>query len=951
MAASIFVAVDLETTGLKTGRDRITEVGLVRFTPEAVLDRYSTLVNPDREIPYRIERLTGIRNADVRTAPHFGSVRLGVEEFLGEAVVVGQNVGFDLAFLAAEGIEPPGPVYDTLEIATLLAPQQRNRSLAALAAQFGIEQPVSHRALADAETARRVFLALREQVRALPEALLRELIALDETCEWPPARLLREIAAERGVALAPAPRAAARSRPAPPVARQVEGEPRQAEEPPSRPPALLEGDETPLVERALEVLAAGRRHPEPFGTFEERPQQVGMVRAVAAALTGGRHSMVEAGTGTGKSLAYLIPAALWALHRGERVIVSTNTINLQEQLVAQDVPALRTLLRATLGEAVAAGLRVAPLKGRRNYLCRRRLAQERAGQGAAVDAQLLGKILVWLGETESGDRSELRLGPEEEARWSRFSAEGADCLSDRSCPYVRDGSCFLLRARKRAEGAHLVIGNHALLLSDLAAGGSALPASDTLIIDEAHHLEEAATQHLGASLGAGSFGELLDRLHRSGPQGRVAGLSAAVRAAAGGQRKSEAALRLLEPLGERVEAARAAVLTLFEQLRDFCDAHVEGPSGGQQRLRLTRASRAQPDWSEIEGEWEASLARLRAVEAVVAELEAALAESGLAEGESLAGECASFRAELAERSEQCGALLTQYDADRIVWLTALSRAATASLHVAPLQVEEVLAERLFGRKRSVVLTGATLCVEGRFDYLRERSGIALAREGEVDEEQFGSPFDYRKRVRLLLPEGMPGPSEAGYRRALEEALVELVLASEGRALALFTSHSALRATATAIRGPLEAADILVLAQGLDGSPARVVAALAENPRALVLGTASLWEGVDVPGPAVSLLVIARLPFAVPSDPVYAARAELYEEPFLQYAVPQAIVRFRQGFGRLIRRQDDRGVVAILDGRISSKGYGGAFLHSLPPLSVQRLGLHELGAATAEWLAR
>ena len=979
MAARTYVAVDLETTGLEAGRDRITEVGMVRFTLEGVQRSYSSLVNPEIPIPFRIARLTGISDGDVRDAPRFGSIRLDVEEFLGDAVVVGQNVGFDLAFLAEEGIVPAGPAYDTLALVSLLQPRRRDRRLAALAEGYGIEAPVAHRALADAETARRVFLALYEEARELPAELLRELIALGDDGDGSPVALLREIARERGPAstappsVAP-PSSVARSRPAPPVPllrpadgslEQAAAAPSAVEAPrvgevlrppplPSRPPLVeaVAEDDRPLAERALAVLAAGRRHEELFGAFEERPEQVGMTRAVARAMAEGRHLVVEAGTGTGKSLAYLIPAALQALESGRRVVVSTNTINLQEQLVGKDVPALRALLRDVVGEEAADALRVSPLKGRRNYLCLRRLAHERAGGGqAGVDARLLGRILVWLRETESGDRTELRLSPEEEAAWPHYSAEGEDCLSSRSNPYVRDGSCFLLRARKAAEAAHIVIVNHALLLSDLAAGGSVLPASDTTVIDEAHHLEESATQHLGAAVSLASFSELLDRVQRPGPRGRDAGIVAAVAAGPapdGGVDASAQAelLRLTGPLPAAVAAAREALLALFTGLRRFTDDSAEDRFAGEQRLRLTPAQRAQPDWSGVEIQWETAFARLREVEANVAELQERLEESDTEAHESLAGDCGSFREALAERTELCGDLLTQNDADTIVWLRTLRRSDVATVQAAPLRVDALLSEGLFDAKRSVVLTGATLAVAGRFDYLRERVGAA-----ESDEERFGSPFDFRRAVRLLLPTDMPAPSERGYQESMEETLVELVQASDGRALVLFTSHGALRATANGIRGPLEQAGILVLAQGPDGSPGRVIAALQENPRAVVLGTASLWEGVDMPGPTVSLLVIARLPFAVPSDPVYAARAELYDEPFMQYAVPQAIVRFRQGFGRLIRRRDDRGVVAVLDGRITSKGYGGAFVRSLPPVAIARLALHEFGAATAEWLQR
>ncbi len=997
MALRSYVALDIETTGLDTTRDRITEIGMVRFTRDGVEATYSQLVNPERAIPLRVQQLTGIAPADVAAAPHFNSLRLEIEEFIGPATVVGQNIGFDLSVLGRQGLTPPGEVIDTLELARLVDPGHRDHSLGALAQRYGVETPSAHRALADAETTRAVFLALYARTEALPGDLIAELIALSGGMAWSPAGVLREIAAARSATAAPLPSPAGRERPAAPVAATpaaAEAAPGAGE--PSQLDILAEG--APLDELALSVLAAGERNPQPFGVWEERPEQAGMTRAVARTLADGGQLVVEAGTGTGKSLAYLIPAALHALSGGGRAIVSTNTINLQEQLIEQDVPATRLLLRDALGEEAAAALRVTTLKGRRNYLCRRRLAQERAagaaGPGSAAAGaitseagaaanRLLARLLVWLRTTQTGDRSELRVGPGEESAWSYFSAEGEDCLSSRSCPYVRDGSCFLLRARRRAEAAHIVIANHALLLSDMAAGGTVLPHADALIVDEGHHLEDAATQHLGAAVRVSSFTDLLERVHRLGPRGAdqgVAGAARAAMAAAPGTLLRDdpagAALRAdlagqLHDIAPAVSQAAVAIEQFFAGLGDFAHDHASAAGRSDERLRLTAGVRAQPAWSGIEARWDTVFSALRDVDAVLAALEETIAEvaalvagadleaidpgaaTGSAAGESaqdawdgLAAEIATVRAALAARCEQAGDLLTRHDAATVTWLDSGRRSEFAALHAAPLAVGALLEDGLFGPRRASVVTGATLAVDNTFDFVQERLGLP-----EAAGALFGSPFDYRRAVRLLLPRDMPAPSERTYQGALEESLIDLAMAARGRTLALFTSHGALRAAARGVRAALEEAGIVVLAQGVDGSPARVLQALRENPRSLVLGTASLWEGVDIPGDTVSVVVIARLPFAVPTDPVQAARSEQYDNPFGRYAVPQAITRFRQGFGRLIRRKDDRGVVVVLDGRISSKRYGESFLRSLPPLTIERLPRHALGGSVEAWLSR
>ncbi|PZC44892.1 MAG: DNA polymerase-3 subunit epsilon/ATP-dependent DNA helicase DinG [Chloroflexi bacterium] len=1033
MPPRTFVSLDLETTGLDIGRDRITEVGMVRFTRDSVQATYSQLVNPHRDIPLRVQQLTSIAPADVADAPHFNSIRLDIEDFLADATIVGQNIGFDLSVLARADLIPPGDVLDTLELARLIDPGHRTHSLAALAQRYHVAQPSAHRALADAETARAVFLALYDRAEALPNHLIAELIALADGMSWSPATLLRDIAGARdrtsdGVRTLPSP--AARLRP-PSPAPPISANPASATES-GKPPRLdAIAQAGPLHELALAVLAAGDRtsplvsplsNGDPASNdppsnnevsnnqglvlqWEQRPEQVGMTRAVAQTLESGGELLVEAGTGTGKSLAYLIPALLRAMATGARAVVSTNTINLQEQLIEKDVPAARRLLRDTLGDEVAGAMRVTALKGRRNYLCRRRVQQERSanaptatspapsnpavGVGVTSEAgsaasRLLARLIVWLQTTDTGDRSELRVSPDEESAWSYFSAEGEDCLSSRSCPYVRDGSCFLLRARRRAEGAHVIVANHALLLSDMAIGGGVLPPAETLIIDEGHHLEDAATQHLGASLRVASFTDLLERVHRLGPRGAdqgVVGATRAALAAAGTRIQDEpqagaliadlqAQLRDVPPA---ISEAAAAVEEFFIALRKFAQEHARSEGAGDsraggasdQRLRLTRGVRAQPAWSAIESGWDRVFSALRTVDEALTGLEESTAElaataaryedpddpsnittpSSADDLEGLAAELATVRAALGHHCERTGDLLTRHDAATVTWLDSGRRSEFATLHAAPLEVGELLADGLFAKRRASVVTGATLTVDNTFEFIQERLGLA-----DAATERFGSPFDYRRAVRLLLPRDMPEPSDRAYQPAIEESLIELALASQGRALALFTSHGALRAAARGVRDALEAEGIVVLAQGVDGSPARILNALREHPRSLVLGTAALWEGVDIPGDTVSLVVIARLPFAVPSDPVYAARSDQYEDPFGRYAVPQAITRFRQGFGRLIRRKDDRGVVVVLDGRITSKRYGESFVRSLPPVTIERLPRHALAGSVEQWLA-
>jgi DNA polymerase III epsilon subunit family exonuclease len=926
--ARTYVSLDLETTGLDTQSDAIIEIGAVKFTRDAVLGRFSTFVNPRRPIPERIQDLTGIRPADVEGAPPLEAVAADVEEFIEDCVLVGSNfVGFDAPMLDANGIRRGQEIYDTRDLANLLLPGLPDHGLAALACELGIEMPVHHRALPDAETGRQVLLALAARAGALPGDVLSQVAAWLAPTAWPWRNFFREVW-EEVAAHGTTGRSSALARPAP----------LEPLRPAQRPRPVDAGE-------ALAVLASAGRRADVFPQFEERPQQQAALRAVTQALNEGHRLLLEAGTGIGKSLAYLIPAALHAQVNGSRVVVSTATINLQEQLTGKDIPALEALLPPD------GGLLACQLKGRRNYLCLRRFQALQVVPNLGDDeARIASRILIWLTQTDSGDRSEMRLSPGEEATWRRLCAEGADCSADNS-PFVVAGTCFLLRARQRAEAAHLVVVNHALLLSDIAHGGRVLPPYDHLIIDEAHHLEEEATRQFSFSAGEPQLADLLDRseaLRRD--------VGAALRGSTAALGPGARLTSIADGVARAAAAARPRVAEMSAQLGAFLQEHAAADAGGgQQPILINRAMRVQPDWSRVEIVWDNLRLVLSDLTSLLEELAEALSESAdlgsvnpsASSGQALElvlAEVGALAQETKDVRDGLAAAIELDDPQRIVWLDLDRREGTPAVASAPLRVDDTLRRRLYEGRRSVVLTGATLAVQSSFDYMRERLGLEDAHELLLD-----SPFDYRRTALLLVPSDMPEPAWPGYTDAVSRALVDLALASGGRTLVLFTSHSALRAVYALARGPLRAEGIRVLAQGIDGSPRQLVRTLTADPATVILGTASFWEGVDIVGEALSLLIIARLPFSVPTEPVFAARASQYDDPFGQYAVPQAALRFKQGFGRLIRSRSDRGVVAVLDRRIMSKRYGAAFLDSLPPCPVREALLREMPGLTAAWL--
>ncbi len=355
--------------------------------------------------------------------------------------------------------------------------------------------------------------------------------------------------------------------------------------------------------------------------------------------------------------------------------------------------------------------------------------------------------------------------------------------------------------------------------------------------------------------------------------------------------------------------------------------------------------RHQPAWDEVTSAWIPLKSRLLGIQDGLDLLLNLLSGSGL--DESLLAELKMTAQANRDLSKRLDAIISDGNATEIHWLQTSVRDSALSLHAAPLHVGTILAEKLFGQKQTVVLSSATLSTNGNFNYIKERLGLT---DYEPDELILESPFDYQRAAMIYLPTDMPEPSQPGYQKALEQALIDLCSATAGRTLALFTSNSALRMTYKAIQRKLEAQGIMVLGHNIDGNRRQLLERFKGNPRVVLLGTASFWEGIDVVGEALSVLAIAKLPFNVPNDPVFAARCEQFKEPFTEYSVPQAVLKLKQGFGRLIRSKTDRGVVALLDRRLMTKGYGATFLNSLPPCKVERGPAANLAARAKAWLS-
>jgi ATP-dependent DNA helicase DinG len=696
------------------------------------------------------------------------------------------------------------------------------------------------------------------------------------------------------------------------------------------------------------LLAPGGAVAKALRLHEDRPAQRDMAAYVADVYNDGGVALLEAGTGVGKSFAYLVPAILWALQNDERTVVSTNTINLQEQLVGKDLPLLaRALSREDRP------VRFALLKGWRNYLCLARLGQARRSFGTLFEPERrdeLEAVAGWAERTAEGSRSDLSFAPSEEV-WDEIAAESDLCTRLR-CPHF--DRCFVFAARRRAADADVIVVNHHLLASDLAVrraqgnweDAAVLPPYRRLVLDEGHHLEDTATEHLGSQVSSRGIERLLGRLERRGETlGRAdAPTNRGLIAALGGVLAAEADQSwgpgALQRLATIVAPALAEARRASERLFALCETALAGRPENVRRLGEDFVTDAVWDaglrdaldrFGEVFGSLRGALLGL--VEDIVRELEDEPGER-LA---GLLGECRGIAARLdAARDAVTAALSPPPGAATVRWLERRGGAHLA-LRASPLDVAPVLRESLFDRVETVVVTSATLAAGGSFDFLRGRLGLDLPPRREGPQEALPSPFNYREQCLFAIPDDGPEPGPgAATAHDLRTAGIaaDLALASSGGLFVLFTSHRALRHVASCLKQRAEVAGRFPLLVQGEQPRDLLLRRFRDAGNAVLLGTDSFWEGVDVPGLALRALLIAKLPFRVPTEPLVAARLDAIQatggEAFDDYLVPLAALKLKQGFGRLIRSRTDVGVVVLLDPRVLRRRYGARILAGLPP---------------------
>lgn len=900
-----FVAFDVETTGLSAEDNDIIEIGLVRFEKGKLAKEYSSLIRPSRKINDYVVNMTGITNEMVADAPCFHEIAQEILQFIGDRFIVGHNIQFDLGMLNAalmkNGFSPvENPHIDTLDLASLLMPTERSYKLGHLAKLFGIEEKNVHRAKDDAIMTSRLYLTLFDKILQLSPDIVSFISYYAESVNWSLMSILKNSF-----------------------------------------PKQTGGEEFPWILLFTERL--GLMNPDKAGTeknsglardadpvdlgamfryfdqdgrlgvtmkhYERRTSQIDMLEHVWSGLSDGLHQVVEAGTGVGKSFAYLIPAMNYAVKTSAPVVISTRTKTLQEQLIDKDIPFLKTALNIPVDYVM--------VKGRENYLCMNKLAYVFARiiqEKNKEDMVGVLSIMLWLLASESGDFSEIHNSLVTRFKGQVYS-DSHSCLGNK-CPFKT--ICFLNRIKKRAKSAHILIVNHALLFSDVFYEANILPDFHHLIIDEAHAIEDVATQCFSRTLSRKRIHEVAVKLVE---QRLWEGKSTFDPLVAGKLRSLQVTSRAWLELN----------MEYFEKIESiFKEKEKENYFFKKSQKKISFKQLSSDEQTSLDGLME-EMDRLLGEIALMledagAEVKAQVSKVQYAFYRKIQLEVLYIREDLN--------FLRQNNENTVRWIDAveMKRSRHFELKAVPIDVGADLQKYVFAGKRSVMLTSATLSVKNNFNYFLSRIGY-LDTDRKIETFSLPSPFDLEKSILLCAPHDTPIYEDTReYVQKLSEYIEKILLTTQGKALVLFTSHKHLNDVYFQIKDSLQHHKIPVYCQGRKVSDRNIIKQFRENVNSVLMGTDSFWEGLDVPGESLSHVIIVKLPFDVPTDPIVMARMEQVglkgKSSFFDYVIPNAVTRFKQGFGRLIRSKTDKGSVMILDRRVLTQGYGKSFLQSV-----------------------
>jgi ATP-dependent DNA helicase DinG len=928
-----FVVVDLETTGNSPKKgDKIIQFAAVVIENGAIVETFSSLVSSDKPIPLFIEELTGLTDDMLKDAPDFSEIAPKILTLLDGAFFVAHNVLFDLSFLQEELINAGyegffGPVIDTVELSRIMFPTADSFKLTDLASKEGLTHDRPHQADSDAYVTAELFLRLIHLLKELPEVTLRQLLKLSGGLKSDISLLLDEYVLGKF----------------------------------SSEDNLPEGLELfhGLVLKQKEKLENKEVHtqmtfpdsPEKkealfrrvFDDYEKREGQYRMLDQVYSAFQKEHHTLIEAGTGVGKSLAYLLPSAIFANNTNKKIVISTYTTQLQEQLLTKDIPLLRQMVKSPLD--------VVLLKGRHHYISLEKFHQSLFEEEDNYDTSLTKmQILIWLTQTETGDYEELNLSSGGLLYWNRIKNDTSTFVKDRS--WLTHDFYFLIR--QRVNEAKIIITNHSLLMADLTSESTILPSYEYAVIDEAHHFEKAASKSFNQSLDYLSLRMLLSQFGSIDQKQLFYELEQIFKNFN------------LEDSDEWIHAFQISemLVELQYEIDDLFRAvamYVKGNSKKSNQRFIKRVNHG-----ESAREWKSAVASAERCQFIMKDLHESLSkwvnfvkqqQVTLDNQQKVTmNEVLSFLDELEEVRDHLRNSIIKPLPSHVTWIEMDGRATQniTTLYSQPVSISTFLKEHFFDKKKSSILTSATMTVNESFDYVLDSLGLE---KEKCDTLSIPSPFVYEEQVQVFIPNDLPEINKApitDYVAAITEHIISIAEATKGRMLILFTSYDMLKKTYDLIKESGLLDDYVLFAQGItSGSRSRLTRNFQRFDKSILLGTSSFWEGIDIPGEALSCLIIVRLPFSPPDDPIAEAKGEIIKatgaNPFSKHSLPEAVLRFKQGFGRLIRKKTDRGFVIIFDRRIVTTTYGKAFLKSIPAVPVKTLDINEMLTIIDEWL--
>ncbi|MGJ9456791.1 ATP-dependent DNA helicase DinG [Oceanobacillus sp. CF4.6] len=930
-----FVVVDLETTGHSPSKnDKIIEVGIVVIENNVITDTRTTLLNPSKSIPPFISNLTGISDEDVEEAPLFYEKADKIIDIFKDSYLIAHNVTFDLGFLnaelAANGRERlTNPVLDTVELSRILFPKAPSYKLGQLASYLDIRHGDPHRALSDAYVTAKLFIKLKEKLESLPYETIDHLVKLEKMFISDVKELLsdrleelafttsdqKDITSFKGLAF-----------------KQVEDTIKETHV-----------VETSYGEYLDEIYEANGSMQRQFTKYEKRAGQREMSEIIYDSFHSSSHALIEAETGTGKSLGYLIPAVYEAVKTKHKIIISTYTTQLQSQLLDEEIPSIRNLTEIPF--------KVALLKGKSHYISLEKFTHELDNtQSDNYDTALTkAMLLVWLTETETGDIDEVQLPTSGYFFYKKISTDAESNVDPQSPWFSRS---YYQKARRKAQKADIIITNHALLCTDMFNDYQFLPGYEKVIIDEAHHFEETASRHYGMKMDYINMQFTFNQIGRSN-DGKMFGKVL--------ENYSLTEEHVpIESWDEILDKTKYEIDDLFQTLYQYVVSQHKNSKSlsdiGRLQYRFKEEKEEQTTWSIIKEMVSRVTFHMRDAIHILSIIEQHLSEQEVLDKYdredllSMTGILQNFIDGLELLFFTEGTTVPQ-----IKWIEIDTKGSKNAVYLysEPSDISELLADEFFQSKKSVILTSATLTMKNSFDFIQKRLGLKPER---LITKKIESPFSYKDQVQLLIPNDFPDIKYGNmddFIYATCEAIISLAEITKGRMLVLFTSYDMLKKSYSLLKEIITDNEFILIGQGItSGSRSRLKKNFQTFDQAILLGTSSFWEGVDIPGDDLSCLMIVRLPFQPPNHPVFEAKSKMLKENgkngFMELSLPNAVIKFKQGFGRLIRSSSDRGIVFVCDARIMKTRYGKFFTESIPDVPLTFDSTKNLLTKAEEW---